>query len=386
MGRRHGLAAALQAAVRAAGASAARKAVGRGRPVTSVGALQRQARRAAEERARDRRREQEHAEAVGAARDADRRAAEPHTALRDRYHPHRRTLLLGEGNLSFALALARHWAAAHATPSAAAATPMPTAEADGDEEEAATAAAAVVAPEGPAAQLVATVFDSADDLAAKYDDAPAHAAALVALGAAVVYSVDATALGSPAQAARHGCLASAHVVAFHFPHVGLGIKDMDRNVRENQRLLQAFFAAVPAVLAPPASRGRRHRPGRAEDDEDPGRAEDDEDDEGGRGRQPRRPHDRVGRVGPSKRDRGDGGGEVHVTVRRGAPYDAWQVVKLARAAGLALVDALPFDPRAFPGYAHRRTLGAVPGVSRLANEEILPKHCVTYVFQRAVPA
>jgi len=76
-------------------------------------------------------------------------------------------------------------------------------------------------------------------------------------------------------------------------------------------------------------------------------------------------------------------GLVHVTLRRGMPYDLWKVPFLARACGLELVNAVRFDPRAFPGYAHRRTIGAVSGISAIDNEEIINKRCVTYVFGQA---
>lgn len=68
------------------------------------------------------------------------------------------------------------------------------------------------------------------------------------------------------------------------------------------------------------------------------------------------------------------GGEVHVTVKTGKPYDLWGVVGLAhRVTGgaLKLLASHRFQPEQFPGYSHRRTLGHREGLSASENEEIL---------------
>ena len=43
-------------------------------------------------------------------------------------------------------------------------------------------------------------------------------------------------------------------------------------------------------------------------------------------------------------------GELHVTLHRGAPYDSWNVVTLAKLAGLRVRSCTPFDACAFAGY------------------------------------
>jgi len=385
-GRGGGLAASLRAMLGGAAAKAAIAAATKGgspaaakklvkktaaglSTATSIAAIQKQARQLDQLR---RRVEQETATREAAEKEAKAARARDGpvvTALRDRYRPEKRTLLVGEGNLSFALALARTWAAA-----------APAADAAGGEGE----DDAEAATDGPvAANLVATVYDRPEDLRAKYAEAADNAAALEALGATVRYGVDATKLHTPAQIALHGCApgsayGAADVVAFHFPHAGLGIKDQDRNIRANQQLLLGFFASAKLLLAPPPKGGAAKRAAKPDDDDDDG------DGEGAKrpGARRRAANKKLAAALPEV---GDGGGEIHVTVRRGEPYDSWQIVKLARSVGLALVNAVRFDPRAFPGYEHRRTIGAVPGVSNLHNEEIMPKRCVTYIFQRGVP-
>jgi len=335
---------------------------------TSIAAIQKQARQLDQLR---RRVEQETAAREAAEKEAKAARARDGpvvTALRDRYRPEKRTLLVGEGNLSFALALARTWAAA-----------APAVDAAGGECE-------DYVEDGPdgavAVNLVATVYDRPEDLYAKYAEAAVNAAELEALGATVRYGVDATKLHTPTQITLHGCgqggaLGAADIVAFHFPHAGLGIKDQDRNIRANQQLLLDFFASAKLLLAPPPKGGAAKRAAKTDDE--------DEDDGEGTKRPGARKRATNKKATASLPEVGDGGGEIHMTVRRGEPYDSWQIVKLARSVGLALVNAVRFDPRAFPGYEHRRTIGAVPGVSNLHNEEIMPKRCVTYIFQRGVP-
>merc|ERR1712157_548390 len=113
-------------------------------------------------------------------------------------------------------------------------------------------------------------------------------------------------------------------IVFNFPHVGLGIKDQAHNVTANQRLLLGFFRGAGGLLRP--------------------------------------------------------GGEIHVAMKRGMPYELWEPVKMATAdRKLRFKTALEFHPENFPGYAHRRTLGFKEGSSKPANEE-LAKGARTYVF------
>ena len=91
-------------------------------------------------------------------------------------------------------------------------------------------------------------------------------------------------------------------VVFNFPHVGAGIKDQLKNIRANQTMLAAFIPSAFQVL-----------------------------------------HDE---------------GEVHVTVKKGEPYDSWRLVKLGTALpGVRLKNSFDFDASLYPSYRHRRTLG-----------------------------
>mmetsp|Transcript_73831 Transcript_73831/g.146811 ORF Transcript_73831/g.146811 Transcript_73831/m.146811 type:complete len:108 (-) Transcript_73831:117-440(-) len=51
------------------------------------------------------------------------------------------------------------------------------------------------------------------------------------------------------------------------------------------------------------------------------------------------------------------GGQLHITLKRGEPYDSWSAVSIAKMCGLRVLHCSPFLPNTFPGYAHRRTIG-----------------------------
>ncbi|OLN93908.1 25S rRNA (uridine-N(3))-methyltransferase [Colletotrichum chlorophyti] len=92
-------------------------------------------------------------------------------------------------------------------------------------------------------------------------------------------------------------------IIFNFPHVGGKSTDRNRQVRYNQELLVAFFNSALPSLAP--------------------------------------------------------GGTIIVTLFEGDPYTLWNVKDLGRHAGLQSLQSFKFHARAYPGYAHARTLGVV---------------------------
>lgn len=112
---------------------------------------------------------------------------------------------------------------------------------------------------------------------------------------------------------------TAHIVASTADrHTGSGIKDQARNIAANQALLRGLFAGGYALLAE--------------------------------------------------------GGELHLTLKRGEPYDSWNAVVLGKLAGLRVKHCTAFVAQRFPGYAHRRTIGDVHAG---ADEVVTGK---TYVF------
>lgn len=124
-----------------------------------------------------------------------------------------------------------------------------------------------------AGQLVATSFDDEAEARAKYAGLDENLGTVRSCGAAVHFGVDAT------HAHAHFALRNRAFdrVVFNFPHAGAGIKDQERNRATNQALLRGTFASVAQLLA-----------------ED---------------------------------------GEVHITLKRGEPYDSWNAVAIAKMAG-----------------------------------------------------
>ena len=178
-------------------------------------------------------------------------------------------LLVGEGNFSFAAALATHL--------------------------------------GTACDVVATSFDHKEQLRIKYTDSVDFEDEIQGLGGEVLHGIDATCLGDCERLdAPYDC------VVFNFPHVGAGIKDQLLNIRANQTMLTAFLQSAFEVV-----------------------------------------HD---------------DGEVHITIKKGEPYDSWRVVKLGMAIpGVRLKNAFNFDTKLYPSYRHRRTLGHAVGISAEEN-------------------
>ncbi|BFZ61175.1 hypothetical protein YB2330_002234 [Saitoella coloradoensis] len=156
-----------------------------------------------------------------------------------------------------------------------------------------------------ATQLTATTHDSLTILTQKYPDAPTHIQTLKDLGAIVLHEVDATKLDK--NKTLKGLGKKYDCVVFNFPHVGAGIKDQDRNIAVNQKLLLGFFESAQPILSPI--------------------------------------------------------GTVVVSLADSSPYTLWRIRDLAKEQGLRVRQSGDFVGEAFPEYSHRRTIGWQDGVS-----------------------
>lgn len=275
----------------------------------------------------------------------EQRKAQPRLAAPEPFEKDDTVLLVGEGNFSFARAL-------------------------------------LSAPRSHAPHLVlATSYDTEAECYAKYPDARENVAEIrriagVYADRVVAFGVDAGALDRCALVTQ----GSWSKVWFGFPHVGAGHKDERRNVLANQLLLLRFFVSVAPFLTtgPPRQRTRK-----ATADSDESDVEEET------------PSEVPSYYMPPARQ-----GSVLVTLRNASPYTLWDVPTLAKRLDMVLpviaasAPALPrgqkaptpqdvartgryivvrsfeFNPDAWPGYSHRRTIGWIEGKSTSNNEDL----------------
>lgn len=236
--------------------------------------------------------------------------------------------------------------------------------------------------------VCATAYDSEAECYEKYPDAKKNIEMIRAAGARVGFNVDGGALEKSHKIVGKGPRWSR--IVFNFPHVGKGITDQDRNVRENQVLLLRTLKSVKPLLTEGPSafplqkvKGKKAKVvmrGKANNkasrrprevspvDDDEEVAEDDE---------------KVVRVVPASFTSPYRQGTFLVTLLHQAPYTHWELSKLATKPPAVcpgthdpqpryrLIRSFEFVPDAWPGYAHRRTIGWREGLSKKHNEEIL---------------
>ncbi|KAI8067033.1 hypothetical protein BC940DRAFT_274196 [Gongronella butleri] len=181
-----------------------------------------------------------------------------------------------------------------------------------------------------AERLTATCYDSEEVLYEKYgDEAKQHIETIRTMGGTVLFDIDATKMDKMRALNRQ----KYTKIIFNFPHAGKGIKDEHRNIESNQLLLTDFFKAATPLLTGTAVASDAST------------------------------------------------GEIYVTMKTGKPYDDWKIKFVAKWTGLlGLQTSEPFDPAAYPGYSHRRTIGFKEGMSKANNEEIIKANPRTFIF------
>jgi hypothetical protein len=255
------------------------------------------------------------------------------------YVPHLHILLVGEGNFSFARALARYFVNIHTKSVQKRRKKLIAIEEKrlaqlGTGKSVNMLATIPQDDTKPGERLIATSYDSLDELRKKYEDAQGIIKEVAAAGSTVLHSVDATNLEGCATLMAAMPEDGFDRIVFNFPHTGCGIKDTLQNNKVHQAFLQAFFRSAAKLL----------------------------------------------RTGDRETC-----GEIHVTLKKGEPYDSWQVPRMARVSGAELEhkNGMDFYASMYSGYEHRRTLGETEGVaegSELANEDIRGG-ARTYVFR-----
>ena len=169
------------------------------------------------------------------------------------FTPTEKILLIGEGNFSFAYALAVN------PPTQLLHLPPPN--------------------------ITATAYDTEEECLAKYADAQDKIDALRTKGVNIIFGVDATKLEKVSQLKGK----QWDKIIWNFPHAGMGIRfcpskagdrlnnftgkgiaDQDRNILSNQLLILGFLRSASGFLTrgPPPALGSRKKKGKAKEEED----------------------------------------------------------------------------------------------------------------------
>lgn len=177
-------------------------------------------------------------------------------------------------------------------------------------------------------KLLATSFDSHEDLLAKYPNVEENLNYLKEEGVKVLYNIDATDLvltlklnpTKKVQPKLFDVRQKLDYIMFNFPHTGRGMKDVDRNIRDHQKLVLGYFKSSKQLLNLINNEVY---------------------------------NDFGGYVDPDKVV----GLKILLSVFEGEPYISWGVKSLARTEGYSVERSGAFDWSAFEGYHHKRTNG-----------------------------
>lgn len=180
--------------------------------------------------------------------------------------------------------------------------------------------------------VITTSYDSLDDLHVKYRDNIDEI--LKSLNCHVKHEIDGTnlmkSLGMKEEKKRVKSLAIKDdnrllkplhnlvidTIVFNFPHLGSGMKDVDRNIRQHQQLMVGFFESCSLFFDALTLHKHLERPNR-----------------------------------------------IIVSLFEGEPYDSWGVKKIAKNFGYQVERSGNFNWEAFKGYHHRRTNGTLKDTS-----------------------
>lgn len=178
--------------------------------------------------------------------------------------------------------------------------------------------------------LIATSYDSYDELVAKYPNVEDTVKLLIESGVKVIHEVDALNMVASLKLTPTPKLKKAKVelfadhanldyIMFNFPHTGRGMKDVDRNIRDHQQLVLGYFKSCNQVF-----------------DIVNNQIKDDF-------------------AGYSASDDSTNVGKVILSLFDGEPYSSWGVKILGRSEGFRVDRSAKFDWPLYPEYHHRRT-------------------------------
>lgn len=200
--------------------------------------------------------------------------------------------------------------------------------------------------------LLATSFDSLEEVNSKYPNAAENLKILAEEGVAVMFDVDATDLPatlklvSPTKKtkvikSRLFKEGNLDYIMFNFPHTGRGMKNMDRNIRDHQQLMHKYFKSCNEVFNIVNSA--------AKDDF----------------------------AGYTTKEIKHIEGKVILSLFEGEPYNSWNIKILARGENFRVERSGKFEWTLFPEYHHRRTNGV-----RDTTKPAAERDARIYVFQK----
>ncbi|CAI5758131.1 unnamed protein product [Candida verbasci] len=194
--------------------------------------------------------------------------------------------------------------------------------------------------------LIATSYDSKDELD-KYPQAIENIKKLEELGVRIIYNVDATNLpttlglilnSKQKKAGKSISLfddkSKIDYIMFNFPHSGKGIKDVDRNIRDHQKLILEYFQNCKKVFE---------------------------------------------LINVDTSGYNNVSGKIILSLFEGEPYNSWGIKILGKFEGFKVEKSGKFEWDMFPEYHHRRT-NSVKDTTKPANE----RDARMYIFEEFI--
>lgn len=182
----------------------------------------------------------------------------------------------------------------------------------------------------PLNNIVSTSYDSKSDSYAKYPKSKNNIKILRKAGVNVLTKIDATKLDTEKTVSK--LLQNLpedrlfDKIIFNFPHLGTGESDKEKSAAAHSKFLSEFASSAQPLLSP--------------------------------------------------------SGELHLTLKRNEVYKKWRAGKVIEKTSLyKLVSTIEFFPEAYPGYAHKRTVGEER--SEENNEDITKLGAYTLVFRKS---
>ncbi|CUM67517.1 uncharacterized protein PRCAT00005216001 [Priceomyces carsonii] len=175
--------------------------------------------------------------------------------------------------------------------------------------------------------LIATSYDSVDEINLKYPAAKEKLEFLKSRGVKLLHDIDATSLVkslklNPSNKKKTGGKqlfddgGQLNKIMFNFPHTGRGMKDVDRNIADHQKLILGYFKSCKEVFSVINK-------------------------------------DFTSEYGGYLTDKNNG--KIIISVFEGEPYRSWEIKSLGRSQEFMVERSGKFQWLMFPSYHHKRT-------------------------------